>query len=85
MVRSLRLGDLVIHYAADRYCHASAAHDVTRDATWDGTSAGTTPRKELAGKLVDNEKVEAKGKVQKIVGSAQAKFGDVKKDVKDLT
>ena len=44
MVRSLRLGDLVIHYAADRYCHASAAHDVTRDATWDGTSAGTTPR-----------------------------------------
>ena len=45
MVRSLRLGDLVIHYAADcrsgRYCHAGAAHDVTRDVTWDGTSAGT--------------------------------------------
>ena len=41
--------------------------------------------KEVAGKLVGNEKVEAKGKVQKIVGNAQAKFGDVKKDVKDLT
>ena len=45
MVRSLRLGDLVIHYAADRrsgrYCHGGAAHDVTRDAIWDGTSAGT--------------------------------------------
>ena len=41
--------------------------------------------KELAGKVVGNEKLETKGKVQKIVGSAQAKFGDVKKDVKDLT
>jgi uncharacterized protein YjbJ (UPF0337 family) len=41
--------------------------------------------KEVAGKLVGNEKVEAKGKVQKIVGNAQAKFGDFKKDVKDLT
>ena len=40
--------------------------------------------KEVAGKLVGNEKLEAKGKVQKIVGKAQAKFGDVKKDVKDL-
>ena len=41
--------------------------------------------KEVAGKLVGNEKLEAKGKVQKIVGNVQAKFGDVKKDVKDLT
>jgi uncharacterized protein YjbJ (UPF0337 family) len=39
--------------------------------------------KEVAGKLVGNEKLEAKGKVQKALGKAQAKFGDVKKDVKD--
>jgi uncharacterized protein YjbJ (UPF0337 family) len=39
--------------------------------------------KEVAGKLVGNENLEAKGKVQKIVGNAQAKFGDVKKDMKD--
>jgi uncharacterized protein YjbJ (UPF0337 family) len=39
--------------------------------------------KELAGKLVGNEKLEAKGKAEKILGKAQAKFGDVKKDVKD--
>jgi uncharacterized protein YjbJ (UPF0337 family) len=39
--------------------------------------------KEAAGKLVGNEKLEAKGKVQKILGKAQAKFGDVKQDVKD--
>jgi uncharacterized protein YjbJ (UPF0337 family) len=38
--------------------------------------------KEAAGKLVGNESMEAKGKVQKVVGKAQAKFGDVKKDVK---
>lgn len=40
--------------------------------------------KEAAGKLVGNEKLEAKGKFQKAVGKVQAKFGDVKKDVKDL-
>ena len=40
--------------------------------------------KEIAGKLVGNEKLEAKGQVQQVVGKAQAKFGDVKKAVKDL-
>ena len=39
--------------------------------------------KEAAGKLVGNKKLERKGKVQKILGEAQAKFGDVKQDVKD--
>lgn len=40
--------------------------------------------KEVAGKLVGNEDLEAKGRVQKDLGEAQAKFGDVKRDVKDL-
>jgi uncharacterized protein YjbJ (UPF0337 family) len=39
--------------------------------------------KEIAGKLVGNDSLEAKGKVQKVLGKAQAKFGDVKQDVKD--
>ncbi len=39
--------------------------------------------KEAAGKLVGNERLEAKGKVEKVLGHAQAKFGDVKQDVKD--
>ena len=39
--------------------------------------------KEVAGRLVGNERLEAKGKVQKVLGEAQAKFGDVKKDIKD--
>jgi uncharacterized protein YjbJ (UPF0337 family) len=39
--------------------------------------------KEVTGKLVGNERLEAKGKVEKILGKAQAKFGDVKQDVKD--
>lgn len=39
--------------------------------------------KQVAGQLVGNEKLEAKGTAQKIVGKAQAKFGDIKQDVKD--
>jgi uncharacterized protein YjbJ (UPF0337 family) len=39
--------------------------------------------KEAAGKLVGNEKLEQKGKVQKILGEAQAAVGDIKQDVKD--
>ena len=39
--------------------------------------------KEVTGKLVGNEKLEAKGKVQNVLGKAQATFGDVKQDVKD--
>jgi uncharacterized protein YjbJ (UPF0337 family) len=39
--------------------------------------------KEAAGKLVGNPTLEAKGKIQKIAGKAQAKIGDVRKDVKD--
>ena len=41
--------------------------------------------KEAAGKLVGNERLQAKGKVQKILGKAQAKYGDIKHDVKDAT
>jgi uncharacterized protein YjbJ (UPF0337 family) len=39
--------------------------------------------KEVAGKLLGDEKLETKGKVQRIVGEAQAQFGDVKQDVKE--
>ena len=41
--------------------------------------------KEVAGKVVGNESLEAKGHGQKVLGKAQAKFGDVKQDVKDAT
>jgi len=39
--------------------------------------------KEIAGRIVGNRKLRVKGKVQGIVGAAQAKFGDVKQVVKD--
>lgn len=39
--------------------------------------------KEAAGKLVGNEKLEAKGKLEQIVGKAQVAAGDLKQDVKD--
>ena len=38
--------------------------------------------KEVAGKIIGNEKLEEKGKVQKVLGEAQAEFGDVKAEVK---
>ncbi len=40
--------------------------------------------KEMSGALVGNETLEAKGKIQKNLGKAQAKYGDVKHDVKDI-
>jgi uncharacterized protein YjbJ (UPF0337 family) len=38
--------------------------------------------KEVTGKLVGNQTLETKGMVQKNLGKAQAKFGDVKQDIK---
>jgi uncharacterized protein YjbJ (UPF0337 family) len=39
--------------------------------------------KEVAGNLVGNESLEAKGTVQRLAGEAQARFGDLKQDMKD--
>jgi uncharacterized protein YjbJ (UPF0337 family) len=39
--------------------------------------------KEVAGKMVGNDKLELKGKVQRALGQAQARFGDFKADMKD--
>ncbi|MBA6412239.1 CsbD family protein [Parahaliea sp. F7430] len=39
--------------------------------------------KEATGELVGNEKLEGKGKLEKIIGKAQGKYGDLKKDIKD--
>lgn len=38
--------------------------------------------KEVTGKVVGNKTLEAKGKIQKTAGEAQAKSGDLKRDVK---
>jgi uncharacterized protein YjbJ (UPF0337 family) len=37
--------------------------------------------KEVAGKLTDNPKLEAKGTVQKLAGKAERKLGEIKKVV----
>jgi uncharacterized protein YjbJ (UPF0337 family) len=39
--------------------------------------------KEATGKLVGDKTLEAKGNIQKNLGKVQAKFGDVKQDVKE--
>ena len=41
--------------------------------------------KEISGALVGNESLEAKGKIQKNLGKAQAKYGDIKHDLEDIT
>jgi uncharacterized protein YjbJ (UPF0337 family) len=38
---------------------------------------------EVAGRAVGNSNQEAKGNINKNVGAAQAKYGDVKSNVKD--
>jgi uncharacterized protein YjbJ (UPF0337 family) len=44
-------------------------------------AAGTV--QETAGKAVGNTKQQVKGAVNKVAGAAQAKYGDVKSDLKD--
>jgi uncharacterized protein YjbJ (UPF0337 family) len=39
--------------------------------------------KEIAGKMAGDEKLELKGSVQRALGQVQAKFGDVKQNIKD--
>jgi uncharacterized protein YjbJ (UPF0337 family) len=39
--------------------------------------------KEVTGKVIGNEKLEQKGKNQKVRGEAQAAIGDIKADVKE--
>ena len=39
--------------------------------------------KELAGKVIDNDRLEAKGKADQVSGKVQAGFGDTKEAVKD--
>lgn len=39
--------------------------------------------KEAAGKVVGNEKLEAEGKVDQVLGKAQSGYGDLKEDIKD--
>jgi len=41
--------------------------------------------KEATGKVMDDKTLEAKGNIEKNLGKVQAKFGDIKQDVKDAS
>ena len=41
--------------------------------------------KEAVGTLVGNERLAAKGKIRRVLGTTQARIGDVKADIKDAT
>ncbi|ENO88023.1 csbd family protein [Thauera aminoaromatica S2] len=43
----------------------------------------TSKVKEVTGKVVGNESLEAEGKVDQVVGEVQADYGDLKEDIKD--
>ena len=38
---------------------------------------------EVAGKVIDNDQMEAEGKIDQVAGKVQANFGDAKEVVKD--
>ena len=56
-----------------------------KDQTKGRVKEATGTVKETVGKIVGNEKMEAKGKTERVLGKAQAKFGDVKQKVKDAS
>ncbi len=51
---------------------------INKDQVKGRVNEATGSVKQAAGKLVGNEKLQAKGAVQKIAGKAQAAFGDLK-------
>jgi uncharacterized protein YjbJ (UPF0337 family) len=63
--------------------HQEQAMSMNKDQVKGRVKEAEGKIKEAAGKLVGNERLEAKGKVEKTLGHAQAKFGDVKHEVKD--
>ena len=40
--------------------------------------------KELTGKLIGNEKLQAKGRLQRMGGAVEGTYGDIKRDMRDL-
>jgi uncharacterized protein YjbJ (UPF0337 family) len=56
---------------------------VNRDQVKGRVNAAQGTIKQAVGKLVGNQKLETKGRVQKVAGKTQAKFGDIKGVVKN--
>jgi len=56
--------------------------DINKDQVTGRIKEAEGKAKEVIGKVVGNQRLEAKGKMQKTLGVFQAKMGDVKKDVK---
>lgn len=54
-----------------------------KDQSKGRVKAATGKIKETVGKLVGNEKLETKGKTEKVLGKARADYGDAKQHVKD--
>lgn len=57
--------------------------DMNRDQVKGRTEQVKGAIKEGTGKVLDNERLEAEGKIDKTAGKAQAEYGDAKESVKD--
>ncbi|MGB4063999.1 MAG: CsbD family protein [Azonexus sp.] len=61
----------------------SQEHTMNKDQAKGRLEEAKGKVKEVTGKLVGNDELEVKGKIQKSGGKAQATHGDLKEDVKD--
>jgi uncharacterized protein YjbJ (UPF0337 family) len=57
--------------------------DVNKDQVKGRTKEVEGKVNEITGKVLGDKKLEVKGKIQQIGGEAQAKFGDLRQNVKD--
>jgi uncharacterized protein YjbJ (UPF0337 family) len=58
-------------------------HTMNKDQTQGRIDEAKGKVKEVTGKLVGNDELELKGKIQKSGGKVQATYGDLKQDLKD--
>jgi uncharacterized protein YjbJ (UPF0337 family) len=74
------------HHSGTRPFHSIyQEHTMNKDQAKGRIEEATGKVKEVAGKLIGNDELEVKGKIQKSGGQAQAAYGDLKENIKDAT
>jgi uncharacterized protein YjbJ (UPF0337 family) len=71
--------------AACRYLLQEHVMSMNKDQVKGRVNEAKGTIKEATGKLVGDKTLEAKGNVEKNLGKVQAKFGDVKEEVKSAS
>jgi uncharacterized protein YjbJ (UPF0337 family) len=76
--------DCIFGTAALNQYH-SQEHTMNKDQAKGRLEEAAGKAKEVTGKLVGNDNLELKGKIQKSGGKVQANYGDLKEDLKDAS